>query len=172
MTRLRTLNQKLALIFLAASLAVSCQYFDKKVPDKDALLDKELKSINWQEVDEFPSVQECNSVQDKVARRQCFLDFLVRNIQQRLDADTLKVLYPDLDTIEMKVTIYPDSKVRFEPKLSDNLVYGKEAVDSILQARLADFPTVRPALKRDFPVKTQFVLPVVLEVNKARKRRR
>ncbi|NUY80655.1 hypothetical protein HUK80_07095 [Flavobacterium sp. MAH-1] len=145
---------------------VSCQYFDKQVPSKDELLEKELKSINWQEVDEFPSVADCDSVTDKVMRRQCFLDFLVTNIQQRLNAEPLKVLYPDLDTIQMKVTIFPDSHVQFEPKLSDSLIYGKATVDSVLQARLADFPPVKPALKRDIPVKTQFVLPVVLEVKR------
>lgn len=144
--------------------AASCQYFDRQVPSKDELLEKELKSINWQEVDEFPFVEACDSVSDKVLRRQCFLDFLVANIQQRLNAEPLKVLYPNLDTIEMKVTIFPDAHVEFEPKLTDSLVYGKATVDSILKARLSDFPSIKPALKRDIPVKTQFVLPVVLEV--------
>lgn len=166
MSRFHIFSQKLALVATLALTAVSCQYFDKQVPSKDDLLEKELKSINWQEVDEFPSVAACDSVSDKVLRRQCFLDFLVSNIQQRLNAEPLKVLYPNLDTIEMKVTIFPDSHVEFEPKLTDSLVYGKITVDSILQARLRDFPSVRPAVKRDIPVKTQFVLPVVLEVKK------
>lgn len=166
MSLFQTFSQKLALVVILSSVAVGCQYFDKQVPSKDELLEKELKSINWQEVDEFPSVDACDSVSDKVMRRQCFLDFLVSNIQQRLNAEPLKVLYPDLDTIEMKVTIFPDAHVEFEPKLTDSLVYGKTKVDSILQARLSDFPTVKPAVKRDIPVKTQFILPVVLEVRK------
>lgn len=158
--------RKLTLFFALSALAVSCQYFDKQVPSKDELLEKELKSINWEEVDEFPSVASCDSVTDKVQRKQCFLDFLVSNIQQRLSADTLKVLYPGLDTIEMKITIFPDARVQFEPKLNDSLAYGRQTIDSILTARLSDFPTIKPALKRDIPVKTQFLLPVVLEVRK------
>lgn len=154
------------LLLLFPMLVVSCQYFDKQVPSKDELLEKELKAINWNEVDEFPSVVACDSVANKEARKACFLEFLVANIQQRLSSDTLKVLYPGLDTIQMKVTIFPDSRVRFEPKLDDSLVYGREKIDSILQSRFADFPKVNPALKRDIPVKTQFVLPVVLEVRK------
>ncbi|WP_290848530.1 hypothetical protein [Flavobacterium sp.] len=156
----------MALIFLAAALVASCQYFDKPVPDKDELLGKELDAINWKEVDVFPSVAACDSVQDRVMQRQCFLDFLVSTIQEKLNADTVNVNYPDLDTIEVKVTIFPDSHVEFEPKLTDSLVYGKAKIDSILQLRLADFPKVKPALKRDIPVKTQFVLPVVLDVKK------
>ncbi len=166
MSRLQTLNQKLALILIASSLAVSCQHFDKQVPDKDKLLDKELEAINWKEVDQFPSVESCDSITGKDQQRQCFMDFLASTIQEKLNADTVDVNYPDLDTIEVKVTIFPDSHVSFEPKLTDTLVYGKAVIDSILQARLADFPKVKPALKRDIPVKTQFVLPVVLDVKK------
>ena len=163
---LQSFTQKVALVALLSITAVSCQYFDKQVPSKDELLEKELKSINWQEVDEFPTVDACDSITDKILRRQCFLDFLVINIQQRLNAEPLKVIYPNLDTIQMKVTIFPDAHVEFEPRLTDSLVYGKATVDSILQARLTNFPSVKPALKRDIPVKTQFVLPVVLEVRR------
>lgn len=154
------------LLFSLSMLAVSCQYFDKKVPSKDALLDKELKGIDWNSVDEFPSVGDCDSVADKTQRRQCFLNFLMTNIQQRLNSDTLSVLYPQLDTIEVKVTISPDSTVRFEPKLNDSLAYDTHKIDSILQSRLIGFPKIKPALKRGLPVKTQFMLPVILDVEK------
>lgn len=160
------MTKNLMFLFTLSALAASCQYFDKQVPSRDELLEKELKSINWSEVDEFPSVAACDSVSGKEGRKQCFLDFLVLNIQQRLSSDTLHVLYPGLDTIEMKVTIFPDSRVQFEPRLNDSLVYGRQAIDSILQARLSGFPSIKPALKRDIPVKTQFVVPVILEVRK------
>lgn len=150
------------LLVTLSLLAASCQQFDKQVPSKDELLEKELKAIDWDEVDEFPSVGECDSIIDKVQRRQCFLDFLVANIQQRLNSDTLAVLYPQLDTIEVKITVFPNSQVSFRPKLTDSHSYGSHTVDSILQARLKDFPQIKPALKQGIPVKTQFILPVIL----------
>ena len=39
----------------------------------------------------------------------------------------------------------------------------KPKIDSILHARLVDFPKVNPATKRGIPVKTQFVLPVIIK---------
>ena len=50
----------------------SCQYFEKNVPKKEDLLQQELKKINWDEVDEFPSVLQCDSINDKIERKQCF----------------------------------------------------------------------------------------------------
>lgn len=143
----------------------SCNYFEKQVPSEKELLDKQLKEINWQEVDEYPSVVECELLTDEAQRKQCFFEFLTSTIQEKLSVDTLSILYPELDTIEVKVTVYPDAKLEFEPQFpKDSVAYDKVKIDSILHARLVDLPKVNPALKRGIPVKTQFILPVILKV--------
>ena len=145
-------------------LFTSCQYFDKQVPSEKELLQKELKAINWKEVDEFPSVNTCDSVLNKNQKQQCFFEFLTQLIQQKLSVDTLAVLYPKLDTINVKVTVFPDSTMQFEPQIpNNNQAYSALKIDSILHVRLIDFPKVNPALKRGIPVKTQFILPVILK---------
>ena len=145
----------------------SCQYFDKQVPDEKELLEQELKKINWKEVDEFPSVLQCDTIKDAEIKRQCFFDYLAQTIQERIGIDTLQMLYPEMDTIEVKVTINPDASLQFEPQFSkDSVTYDKVKIDSILTARLSDFPKVEPAIKRGIKVKTQFVLPVIIKVEK------
>jgi hypothetical protein len=143
----------------------SCQYFDRQVPSEKLLLQNELKAINWNEVDVFPSVAECEKIEDKDLRQQCFFDFLTQTIQQKLNLDTLTILYPELDTIGVKVTVFANSEVQFEPQFpKDSVAYDTIIIDSILRARLVDFPKINPALKRGIPVKTQFILPVILKV--------
>jgi hypothetical protein len=150
------------LVFL---LFNSCQYFEKQVPLQKELLQKELKAINWKEVDEYPSFADCDKADDKTERQYCFFQYLTELIQDKLNGDTLSVLYPELDTIEVKVTIYPDSKMKFEPQFpGDSVAYDTIKIDSILNARLVNFPKVNPAIKRGIPVKTQFILPVILKV--------
>jgi hypothetical protein len=86
-------------------------------------------------------------------------------IQHKLSVDTLSVLYPDLDTVEVKVTVFPNSRLVFEPLFpKDSVTYDTAKIDSILKARLVGFPKINPALKRGIPVKTQFILPVILKV--------
>lgn len=143
----------------------SCQYFDKQVPSEEELLQKELKAINWKEVDEFPSIADCEKIENKIQRQQCFFECMTQLIQEKLSIDTLSVLYPELDTIEVKVTIFPDAKMQFEPQFpKDSVAYDTIKIDSILKARLVNFPRVNPAIKRGIPVKTQFILPVILKV--------
>ena len=147
------------------ALLQSCQYLEKKVPDEQELLNKELKEINWNEVDEYPSVATCEKLTDAAQRKQCFFEYLTAEIQQKLDVDTLSILFPKLDTIEVKVTVLPDATMQFEPQFpQDSVTYDKVKIDSILHARLVDLPKVNPASKRGIPVKTQFILPVILKV--------
>ena len=145
-------------------LLQSCQYFDKKVPNEKELLDKQMKEINWNEVDEYPSFADCEKLKDATQRKQCFFEFLTTTIQQKLAVDTLSTLFPQLDTIEVKVTVFPNSKLQFEPQFpKDSVAYDTIKIDSILHSRLIDFPKVNPAIKRGIPVKTQFVLPVIIK---------
>ena len=156
---------KKALALFLFSLCISCHYFEKEVPSEKELLDAQIKEINWEEVDEYPSVSECEKLTDKSEREQCFFEFLTQTIQQKLSIDTLSVLYPELDTIEVRVTIFPNATLKFEPQFpKDSVAYDTTKIDSILHARLIDFPKVNPAIKRGIPVKTQFVLPVILKI--------
>ncbi len=155
--------KQFSLLFIFLILS-SCQYFDKQVPSEKELLQKELKAINWKEVDEFPSVVDCQKIENKIQRQQCFFEYMTQLIQQKLSTDTLSILYPELDTIEVKVTIFPNSVMKFEPQFpKDSVAYDTIKIDSILKARLINFPKVNPAIKRGIPVKTQFILPVIIK---------
>ncbi|MFM9825807.1 hypothetical protein [Flavobacterium sp.] len=152
-------------VFISLLLFSSCQYFEKQVPSEKDLLQKELKAINWKEVDEFPSVYGSDTIENKIERQQCFFEYMTQLIQHKLSVDTLSVLYPELDTIEVKVTVFPNSRIIFEPLFpKDSVAYDTVKIDSILKARLVGFPKINPAIKRGIPVKTQFILPVILKV--------
>jgi hypothetical protein len=155
---------KKAIALFLVSLCFSCQYFEKKVPNEKELLEKQLKEINWNEVDEYPSVADCEKLTDETQRKQCFFEFLTTTIQQKLAVDTLATLFPKLDTIEVKVTVFPNSTMEFEPQFpKDSVAYDTIKIDSILRIRLVNFPKVNPAIKRGIPVKTKFVLPVIIK---------
>ncbi|MEN9337036.1 MAG: hypothetical protein RLZZ500_2023 [Bacteroidota bacterium] len=151
------------IVVLLALALTSCSYFEKQVPNEQELLQKELQAINWNQVDEYPSIVECEKLTDANQRKQCFFEVLSSTIQQKLNTDTLAVLYPELDTIDVKITVNPDASLVFEPQFpQDSTAYDKKKIDSILKARLTDLPKINPAIKRGIPVKTQFILPVII----------
>ena len=153
----------MALFFII--LLGSCQYFDRQVPSEDELLQKRLKEINWGEVSTYPSIAECEGILDKEIKKECFFSSMTRLVQERLASDTIAMLYPEVDTIMVKVTVYPDATLKFEPQVAkDTVTYNRVKIDSILAARLKDFPKIEPAQKEGVPVTTQFFLPVILNM--------
>jgi len=157
--------KKITLLLLAMLLASSCQYFDKQVPDKDQLLQQRLKEINWKEVSSYPSLAECDVITDRNLKKECFFAAMTQLVQQKLGVDTIGMLYPEIDTIQVKVTVFADATLKFEPQFpADSVSYDKMAIDSILKSRLVDFPKIEPAQKEGIPVTTQFILPVILDV--------
>lgn len=154
---------KIGITFLSF-LLVSCQLFDKKVPDENELLQQELQKINWSEVDEYPSVYSCDTMQNKETQKQCFFNYLSQEIQQKISIDSIQMLFPNIDTIQVKVTVFPDKTTVFETQHSnDSLGYNLKEIDSIIQTKLANFPPIEPASKRGVKVKTQFILPVIIK---------
>jgi hypothetical protein len=151
-------------LFFLVLLFQSCQYFEKQVPNEKDLLKQRMKEINWKEVDQYPTIADCEKLTNPIQRKQCFFEFMQSTIQQKLSIDTLKILFPKLDTIEVKVTINSDATLQFEPQFPrDTIAYDTIKIDSILKVKLVDFPKVNPAIKRGIPVKTQFILPVIIK---------
>ncbi|RZJ71666.1 MAG: hypothetical protein EOO45_11640 [Flavobacterium sp.] len=156
---------KKASVLLLLLLFGSCRYFDSKVPSEEELLQKRLDEINWSEVSTYPSIAECEGVLDKEQKKECFFSSMTRLVQEKLDTDTIAMLYPEIDTIMVKVTVYPDASLKFEPQMTkDSVAYNRVKIDSILKSRLADFPKIEPAQKEGVPVTTQFILPVILNL--------
>lgn len=145
-------------------LCVSCQYFDKQVPSEEELLRKRLSEINWEEVTVYPSVAECDSISNKEEQKECFFRYLSQLIQNKIAPDSLTIHSSIIDTINVKVTVSSDSEITFEPLFtSDSTSYNKAKIDSIIKSRLVDFPKIEPAQKEGIPVKTQFILPVIIK---------
>lgn len=156
---------KKAAILFTLIVFSSCQYFEKQVPDEDELLEKRLQEINWNEVSSYPSIPECDAILEKELRKQCFFEAMARIVQEKLDMDTIALLYPEIDTIAVKVTVSSDARLTFEPQFpQDSVSYDQTKIDSLIKNRLVDFPEIIPALKEGVPVTTQFILPVILNV--------
>ena len=157
---------KKGLFFIFLVTFQSCQFFDKKVPNEKDLLAAELKAINWAEVDEYPTVDNCDKLVDKAQRKQCFFEFMTKTIQQKLNADSIKIVHPKSDTIQVIVTVLTNATGQFKSRFAkDSLLFSEQKLDSILKIKLNDFPKINPAIKQGIAVKSKFILPVILNHN-------
>ena len=64
---------KRLILVLSILFFVSCDYFVKKKIDTKTIVNDELKSINWNDVDEYPTFSICDSTNNK---KECFQNVL------------------------------------------------------------------------------------------------
>lgn len=154
--------KRLVLLLISVSLW-SCDYFDKKKINTNDILEEELQSINWKDVDEYPTFSICDSSSNK---KICFEDVLRNRLNTNLSQQNIIVTEDVSDTILLK--IYIDNKGNFTIKdivCSDATRTQIPQLDSILRHSFDSLPKIYPAIKRSQQVATEFSLPVVVNIN-------
>jgi inorganic pyrophosphatase/exopolyphosphatase len=153
-------------IFILVLCISSCDYFDKKKVYSEDILKEDLKTFNWNEVDEYPTFSTCNSASTKAKKKECFETTLASFIMSQLANESIVVTKVINDTIMITFQISEIGTLSVIDINSSTLV--KEQIpemDTLLTENLKELPKIYPAIKRSQQVKTEFKLPVVIKVN-------
>ncbi|BAO75941.1 hypothetical protein [Winogradskyella sp. PG-2] len=154
------------IFLLILLLATSCSYFEKKKVNSEDLLQEELQTFNWKEVDTYPTFSSCDSITIKADSKACFQNTLVSSVNQFLETQNIVVTEDVNDMIRLQLTI--DNKgvlsidvLDFKPETEVQI----PQIDSLLRQSLKGIPKIFPAIKRGQQVKTTFELPVIVKIN-------
>ena len=94
-------------IFYALVLCsmAACQYFETDKISSDTFYDQELKTISWNQVDQFPNFVSCQKYSDKKVSKTCFENTLISNIYKGLSSKHLVSSRSIKDTIWVSLTV-------------------------------------------------------------------
>ena len=96
---------------------------DKNI--KDAILKKELKTFNWNEVDTYPSFPVCDSLDTLTNKKQCFETTLANHISTQLAKETFVVTQDINDTIILEFLISEKGQLQIEKFTVDSLTIAE-----------------------------------------------
>jgi hypothetical protein len=152
--------------FLLLFCLASCNYFEKKKVTPEEVLNEELQTFNWNEVDQYPSFVACDSLSAKQEKRYCFETILTNAIIEGLDDSNIVVSESINDTIIMSFQI-SETGILEVINIADLNNVGLQIpnIDSLLIRSIQNIPTIFPAIKRGQQVKTEFQLPIVINSN-------
>src|SRR5680860_83659 len=131
--------RKTLLLFIFPIL-VCCNNFETKKISSEEVLNKETKSLNWREVDEYPAFENCKNITDFTKARGCFEATVANSIYAYLSKQHPIVTQPIDDTLFLYLeiskfgkpvvdSIRVDSIVSFQLPELDNWV--RQSVDSL-----------------------------------------
>lgn len=153
-------------LFLAIILLNSCEYFNVKKTSSEVILEEELQSFKWNEVDEYPTFSICNNSSSKYETKQCFEKTITDAITTQLTAENIIVTQDIEDTIYIKFQISDNGKLSVLEIETDSITSNEiPNIEALLKSSLDSLPEIYPAIKRSQKVRTEFTLPIFINVN-------
>ena len=152
----------LILLFLSFCLC-SCSYFEKKKIDSKSILEQELKTSTWNEVDQYPSFESCEDTISFEENKVCFETTLSTYVLEVLKQHQELVQPFVNDTLNLRFLVTSSGKITLS-ELSARASQDRSILDleTILGSALNNLPVLYPAIKRGQHVEVEFILPIIL----------
>lgn len=164
--RSQFLFMKYFIVFLLITLLSSCEYFNVKKITSEEILSEELETFNWNDVDTYPSFSKCDSLKTKEEKTRCFQYFLKNKIFNSLEKEVIIVNQDIHDTIELKFQVSKTGVLSLINANIDSLTVREiPNIKDLLHKSLDSLPKIFPGIKHGQQVKTEFDLPIIINVN-------
>lgn len=161
-----TLRMNRIIFLFCLVLVTSCHYFEKEKINSEDLIEEELKTISWTDVDDYPSFTACDSLSDKSERKLCFQNTLIDHVRNYLSEQTIIVSKEVNDTIKINLEVSNQGVISIN-KLDINPETRSQInnIDSLIWKSIRSLPKIYPAIKRGQEVSTRFELPLIVSIN-------
>lgn len=153
---------KYSIVFFVLTLT-SCQFFEYDKVNFEDVLNKEISNINWQEVDNYPSFQSCDSLYDSVDRVNCFYFEFHKRIIENLSAYNFVSNYKISDTMHVFFEIDHYGKLNVSKiDINDKIKTAIPNIALLVKESISQIDDVIPAYKRGQPVKIALEMPLLI----------
>ena len=172
------------LIIIFCFLFISCEYdfqIDKKIT-VDEFINEELKSFNWNDVDQYPVFENCLEINNVKSKNNCFVEIITSSFRENLKTNNLVLNRTLVDTINLVLKIDKKGNIRIQdmitmPALRNNLVIiesqipkslrdenkkFQEVIIKSFENTVSSLPKLYPAIKRGQEVDVIFNIPIII----------
>ena len=156
---------RFALIFCFI-ICFSCQYFEKNKLNSDVILEQELQTFKWDEVDQYPTFETCDDDNNYEGNKACFESIFTTHIFEVLKDSDMAFLDSENDIILVNFLVSKTGEITISNLYASQLSeVSIQNLNEILSASLLELPKLYPAIKRSQHVQSVFQLPIILNTN-------
>ena len=153
------------LIIIFCFLSISCEFdfqIDKKIT-VDEFITEELKSLNWNDVDQYPVFENCLEINNVKNKNNCFVETITNSFRENLKTNNLVLNRTLIDTVRMVLKVDKIGKISIENMtISDQNNKYKEVITKSFENTVSSLPKLYPAIKRGQEVDVIFNIPIII----------
>jgi hypothetical protein len=133
------------LLLLIFPFLVCCKNFETKKISSEEVFNKETKSLNWKEVDEYTAFENCKSITDLSKARSCFEATVANSIYAYLTKQEPIVTQSIDDTLFLYLEISKSGKPVVDSIRVDSVVtYQLPELDKWVRQSVDSLPKIYP----------------------------
>jgi len=155
---------KYSIFFLSIfAFFTSCQFFETEKISSETFYEEELKTIEWNDIDQYPIFSSCTELTEKIDQRNCFVNTLSSTFYRSLQDQKWTVMKTFHDTIVLDISVSNSGVIQINKIKMDSLLGTQlPKMNEVLSSSIDSLSLDAPAYKRGIPVNTRFTLPIVL----------
>lgn len=152
------------LLVMTGLAMASCDWFASREARTQQMVEAELGTIDWNEVDQFPLFEDCNETTSKPEQKYCFENTLVMHLGMALQDYQFRSEKPIADTLYVDFLVDNKGGITVV-SVEENPLFSSEnpEFERIVSGSLRSLPRLEPALKRGIPVASRFRIPLVIQ---------
>lgn len=155
--------KRFLLILISLSL-IGCKKFETKKLSSTDIVQEEIKHIDWNNLDTYPSLETCENTSTKSNKKQCFENEISKHIFEVLASHEVSLKDSIREELELKIFISNRGKASLDKILiSEELKNQIPDLEIWLNEAVLSLPKIYPAEKRGIPVSSNFKLPLVIQ---------
>ncbi len=145
---------------------VSCEWFASSETKTRELVEQEMRSINWNEVDQFPLFEACEETASKPEQQECFQNTLIMHLAMALQDFEFRSDQSLTDTLYVDFLVDNQGGISVLSVEENPLLTAENPeFERIVSGTLRSLPRLQPALKRGIPVSSRFRIPLLIETH-------
>lgn len=149
--------------FFFVLLLVSCDLFESKETKTQKLVNKEMSTIDWNDVDQYPLFTNCEEFVSKPVQLQCFQDTLLAHFSATLKEFEFQLKSDVIDTLYLDFLIDNNGKISvLDIEKNEEVLRQIPEFNGVVIQSLKTLPPLAPAIKRGIPVTAKFRIPIII----------
>ena len=154
------------LILFLLVLTSSCQFFETEKISSESFYEEDLKTIDWNDIDQYPTFSSCKEFTDKAEQKTCFVNAISSHIYQSIEDRKLTAIHRFHDTIEIDFSVSKTGQLQIlKIKMDSLLDVQLPGLKDLIPKSIDSISIDAPAYKRGIPVNTTFTLPIVFKTD-------
>ncbi len=154
--------KRIAVYLTLVFIFESCTFFETKKVDENLLFEEELKALNLEEVDVYPSFETCSTNETTYENKECLQKVLTTYLVNQLQGHPKEISSFYKQELFFHFTVHSNADFVLDSVVSPTNA-STDFVSLIAKLNMAQLPTLIPAQKRGIPVTISFSVPVVVK---------